>query len=258
MPWQVELHDELIGEVDDLPREVQKAAAAINLPLCFFASPRTMAALPEPLEEVFVEPELCVGGGGGGAAAAEFAPDEPAAAVAAFAELKFSAVLTCALLEPESRCRRRRSVRKSAAVWYRMVRSFSSDLLMMRSSSCGTSGLMRTGATGARFRMASNTAAEVEPEKAWRPVAISYSTTPSEKISVRESRSLPRVCSGDMYATVPTAMPGLVRLAPSKVTPPDSVRPSLPGTAMIFARPKSRIFVWPRSVRKIFAGLMSR
>ncbi len=28
MPWQVELHAELIGEVDDLPREVQKALAA--------------------------------------------------------------------------------------------------------------------------------------------------------------------------------------------------------------------------------------
>jgi hypothetical protein len=28
MSWQVELHDELIGEVDGLPREVQKALAA--------------------------------------------------------------------------------------------------------------------------------------------------------------------------------------------------------------------------------------
>ncbi|HVC60307.1 MAG TPA: type II toxin-antitoxin system RelE/ParE family toxin [Acetobacteraceae bacterium] len=28
MPWQVELHDELIPEVDDLPPEVQKALAA--------------------------------------------------------------------------------------------------------------------------------------------------------------------------------------------------------------------------------------
>src|SRR5580693_7544274 len=110
-----------------------------------------------------------------------------------------------------------------------MVRSFSSDLLMMRSSSCGTSGLMRTGATGARFRMASKTAAEVEPENACRPVAISYNTTPSEKISVRESRSLPSVCSGDMYATVPTAMPGLVRLASSSVAVPEVVWPSLPG-----------------------------
>ncbi len=28
MPWQVELHDELIPEVDDLPTEVQKSLAA--------------------------------------------------------------------------------------------------------------------------------------------------------------------------------------------------------------------------------------
>src|ERR1700689_3620736 len=69
--------------------------AAINLPLCFFASPRTMAALPEPLAEAFVEPELC-----GGGATTEFVPDEPAAMAATFVELKFSAVLTCALLEP--------------------------------------------------------------------------------------------------------------------------------------------------------------
>src|SRR5580658_2867404 len=93
-------------------------AAAINLALCFLASPRTMAALPEPLAEVFVEPELCVGGGGGGVTlAAELAPDEPAAAVGTFVELKFSWALACVLLEPESRCRRLRSVRRSAAVW---------------------------------------------------------------------------------------------------------------------------------------------
>src|SRR5271155_907156 len=82
--------------------------AAINLPLCFLASPRTMAALPEPLAEVFVAPELGAGGGGE-TLTAEFAPDEPAAAAATLVELKLSAELTCVLLEPESRCRRFRS-----------------------------------------------------------------------------------------------------------------------------------------------------
>src|SRR5271154_2383110 len=92
--------------------------AAINLPLCFFASPRTMAALPEPLEEILAEEPEPDGGDGGTVAvvAAELAPDEPAAAVATFVELKFSAELTCVLVEPESRCRRFRSVRRSAAV----------------------------------------------------------------------------------------------------------------------------------------------
>src|SRR5271155_1208846 len=75
--------------------------AAINLPLCFLASPRTMAALPEPLADDFAEePEP---DGGATAAAAEFAPDEPgaAAAVAAtrFVELKLSVLLACVLLE---------------------------------------------------------------------------------------------------------------------------------------------------------------
>src|SRR5580658_975897 len=97
---------------------VMMTTAAINLPLCFFASPRTMAALPDPLEEIFAEePEP----DGGATLAAEFARDEPGAAaavaVARFVELKLSAVLACVLLEPESRCKRFRSVRRSAAVW---------------------------------------------------------------------------------------------------------------------------------------------
>ena len=32
------------------------------------------------------------------------------------------------------------------------------------------------------------------------------STTPNERRSVRASRSAPRACSGDMYATVPTSV----------------------------------------------------
>ena len=97
------------------PMSARTASAPINLPLCFLASPRTMAALPEPLEEIFAdEPD---GGDGGAATAVEFAPEDPAAAVGTRAELKFSVVLICVLLEPESRCRRFRSVRRSAAVW---------------------------------------------------------------------------------------------------------------------------------------------
>jgi hypothetical protein len=37
-----------------------------------------------------------------------------------------------------------------------------------------------------------------------RPVAVSQSMTPSEKMSVRESTDAPRISSGDMYAGVPT------------------------------------------------------
>ena len=44
---------------------------------------------------------------------------------------------------------------------------------MMRSSSKGKEGFSRTGAVGARFRMASKITAEVFPVKGWRPVDIS-------------------------------------------------------------------------------------
>ena len=59
--------------------------------------------------------------------------------------------------------------------------------------------------------MASKISAVLSPRKGTWPVAISYSTTPNENKSVRASRSLARACSGDIYATVPTADPGLVR-----------------------------------------------
>jgi len=39
---------------------------------------------------------------------------------------------------------------------------------------------------------------EAAPEKACRPVAISYNTNPKEKRSVRASSSSQRTCSGDM------------------------------------------------------------
>ena len=56
----------------------------------------------------------------------------------------------------------------------------------------------RTGAVGARFRMASKITADVLPVKGWRPVDISYKTAPKENRSVRVSSSSPRACSGDM------------------------------------------------------------
>ena len=57
--------------------------------------------------------------------------------------------------------------------------------------------------------------ARAYPSNGILPVAISYSTAPNENRSVRASRSLARTCSGDMYATVPSMAPGLVRCAAS-------------------------------------------
>jgi hypothetical protein len=60
---------------------------------------------------------------------------------------------------------------------------------------------------------------------------------------------------------VPTAVPGLVRWGSS----PDSVcvfaaalSRAEPDDVIVFASPKSKIFAWPRTVTKIFAGLTSR
>ena len=49
--------------------------------------------------------------------------------------------------------------------------------------------------------------AEVSPWNGNVPVAISYSTAPKENRSVRPSSPLPLACSGDMWATVPSADP---------------------------------------------------
>src|SRR5215472_18422505 len=81
---------------------------------------------------------------------------------------------------------------------------------MICSSSRGISALNCQGETEDLFRMASKITPEVRPENACWPVAISYSTAPKENRSVRPSKSSPRTCSGDIYATVPKAKPGLV------------------------------------------------
>ncbi len=83
----------------------------------------------------------------------------------------------------------------------------------MRANSDGTFGFSPDAGIGALLRIASKTTAEVLPLKGKLPVVISYNTTPKENRSVRASSASPRACSGDMYATVPTATPGLVRKA---------------------------------------------
>ena len=96
--------------------------------------------------------------------------------------------------------------------------------------------------------MPSKIKATVEPEKGTEPVAISYSTTPSENRSDRRSSSSPRACSGDIYATVPMELPGLVSRASSAtrvcVRREASVRVSVASSRGFasFAKPKSKNF----------------
>ena len=132
--------------------------------------------------------------------------------------------------------------------------------MITSSSRCGISGFRRTAGTGARCRISLNAAAEVAPRNGNFPVAISYNTVPNENRSVRASSSFPNACSGDIYATVPRAEPGLVicSLESSNVASSDAVSPVAPTPLATFASPKSKIFACPRVVTKMFAGLMSR
>ena len=117
----------------------------------------------------------------------------------------------------------------------------------------GRPGRSEDGSAGAWCRIAAAMAEPVLPVKAGRPVASSNSTSPSEKRSLRASSASPRSCSGDMYATVPTAVPGDVSCGSGS-----AVRAEDAGAAgRIWATPKSRI-PGPRAVRTTFAGLMSR
>src|ERR1700722_911310 len=126
----------------------------------------------------------------------------------------------------------------------------------------GMLGFKDDGAGGVRFKIASKITAEVLPANAGWPVAISYNTAPKLKRSVRASSSSPRACSGDIYAIVPIADPGLVSSRLSDVSSA-AVRPAPTDSAMrrdapCFAKPKSRILACERAVIKILAGLMLR
>ncbi len=84
----------------------------------------------------------------------------------------------------------------------------------------------------------------VVPGNGSAPVQSWYNTHPRLNKSPGASTSSPRACSGDMYAGVPTAVPGLVMC-----TSWLSVR----------ASPKSRILTLPMGASsQMLAGLMSR
>src|SRR6202790_526117 len=86
-----------------------------------------------------------------------------------------SATGVAAVIFPElvSRFHLFRAARISAALWHRMSRSFSRDLLMRCSSSGGRSAFNRTGGVGDLLKMALKIAAEVSPRNGNAPVAIS-------------------------------------------------------------------------------------
>ena len=105
------------------------------------------------------------------------------------------AVATC--LEV-CRDRSRNSLLTSRAVCTRCRGSFSRQRRTIRARSLGRSGRTSVTDGGLSRKIAEINSAEEFPSKGRRPVAISCSTTPSEKISVRWSSGRPDVCSGDM------------------------------------------------------------
>lgn len=97
------------------------------------------------------------------------------------------------------------------------------------------------------------------PVNARFPVAISYNTAPSAKVSERAVASFPSICSGDMYWNVPTTVPRAV--SGCSAEGPESVMVKLEdGDALAvaaFASPKSISFA-PAFVSMMFPGFRSR
>ena len=77
----------------------------------------------------------------------------------------------------------------------------------MRSISSGTPLRSAVSGSGSLWRIAKMAAGAVFPPKGNWPLTISYSTTPSDQISLRASAASLRACSGDMYPGVPTIAP---------------------------------------------------
>jgi hypothetical protein len=94
----------------------------------------------------------------------------------------------------------------------------------------------------------------LSPLKARWPVAISYRSAPSAKMSVRASASAPSSCSGAMYWKVPRIVPSVVS---GRASVGISVSPFTGAASETCASPKSSSFA-PDFVRMTLPGFRSR
>ncbi len=147
----------------------------------------------------------------------------------------------------------RRAKARSRADWNRCSRSFSRQRRTTVSTFGGIGTVAALSSAGWSRRIAASVSAAVSPLNARRPASISYSMHPRAKMSLRGSADSPRTCSGDMYPTVPSTVPGSVWTV-TVVSPP---RPSAITRAEV-ARPKSRILICPSRVMKTLPGFRSR
>ena len=143
----------------------------------------------------------------------------------------------------------------SAADAGRRAGDFSRQRATRSSSSRGTSGLVRDGGAGSSRRIAAIRSKTLAPVNAGRPVSISESTQPSAKRSLCGPALSPRTCSGDMYPTVPSTVPGRVG---SGVVGAEVGWFSEASSRTQRASPKSRILMRFSAVTKTFSGFRSR
>ena len=120
---------------------------------------------------------------------------------------------------------------------------------MIRARDSGT----RSGSgAGGAWRIAPLNSNPVAPRNGFSPLAISYSSTPSDQMSLRSSAGSPRRISGAITDNVPAMTPSAVSDARdcdrSSSVPRDKAR----------ASPKSSTFALPSRVIKTFALFRSR
>ena len=131
----------------------------------------------------------------------------------------------------------------SAIVGHRSSAALASAFSIAWASGCGVAGPAQSGLSSS-IVIASIVASGVSRMNGGRPVKSSYRSAPSDHTSVRLSTSrVPRTCSGDMYAGVPSTPPSHVRRVSAVVSS---------------AMPKSRTLIVPSVHRNRFDGLRSR
>jgi len=127
--------------------------------------------------------------------------------------------------------------------------------LTTRSNAGGVNGRICVMGAGSVVIIDAIKLARLLPLKAAFPVAISYVTEPSAKISVLASASFPSNCSGAMYWNVPTIIPAPVSFDGYAVI---SVKAAFSGAGpKCLASPKS-ISLAPVLVSMMLAGFRSR
>src|SRR5262245_30886419 len=88
----------------------------------------------------------------------------------------------------------------------RLRRSFSRQPSISSAIGLGTSAGSALQ-SGSPLMIDASTTATSSPSNAGLAVSISYRTQPNAQRSLRLSAALPRACSGDMYAAVPSRTP---------------------------------------------------